>query len=208
MRQFFATFGEEIVLLWYSRFAAGVCVLATGLPACIDLRKRFNRHLIGVSDTCVASAYDSQHDGADSFESAPVPESARQSEQSKRRLIKWGLAVVVLVGGWFAWHQYSAYLEAEKTKQLSQSVEQSMQEEFDSDPSFSKYHIQVEKVGLIKESGNKYDGIATVRTLRSSNHDVAIEVTYDGSKIMWQSPPGALQFLAQEDVQTLTTPAP
>jgi hypothetical protein len=133
-------------------------------------------------------------DSFESAESAPVPESAPQSKRSKRRLIQWGLAVVVLVVGWFAWHQYTAHLEAAKTVQLSQSVEQSMQKKFDSDPSFSKYHIQVEKVGLIKQSGHKYDGIATVRTPRSSHHDVAIEVTYDGSKITWQAKPGALLF--------------
>jgi hypothetical protein len=83
-----------------------------------------------------------------------------------------------------------------------------MQEKFDSDPKFSKYHIQVEKVGLIKESGNKYNGIATVRTLRSSDHEVAIEVTADESNMMWQAQPGAFLFLAQEDLQALTTPAP
>jgi hypothetical protein len=145
--------------------------------------------------------------GSKSPESAPAPKSAPQSEQSKRRLIKWGVAAaVVLVAGWFAWHQYTAHQEAAKTEHLNQSVKQSMQERFDSDPKFSKYHIQVEKVQLIKESGNKYNGIATVRTLRSSDHEVAIEVTADESNMMWQAQPGALMFLAQEDMQALTTP--
>jgi hypothetical protein len=137
----------------------------------------------------------------DSPESAPAPESAPQSRQSKRRLIQRGVAaVVVLVGGWSVWHQYTAHLEATKTQQLSHSVEQSMQETFDSDPSFSKYHIRVEKVGLIKDSGNTYDGIATVRTLGSSDHDVAIEVTDGGSKVMWQAQPSGFLFLDQKDL--------
>ena len=57
-----------------------------------------------------------------------------------------------------------------------------MQQKFDTDPDFSKYHIQVEKVTVIKASGNQYQGTATVRTLRSSSErQVPIDVTADGT---------------------------
>jgi hypothetical protein len=146
--------------------------------------------------------------GSESPESAPTPYSAPQSERSKRRLIKWGVtAVVVLVGGWFAWHQYTAHQEATKTEHLTQEVEQSMQEKFDSDPKFSKYDIRVEKVALVKESGNKYDGIATVHTPGSSDHEVSIDVVADRSNMMWKTQPGAFLFLIQEpDLRLSNTP--
>jgi hypothetical protein len=151
-------------------------------------------------------------DAGESPESAPVPDDAPQSKRSKPRLIQLGvLAVIVLLGGWFLWHHWTGHQKTEQLtqQQLAQQVEQSMQAKFDTDPNFSKYRIQVEKVQLIKEYGNKYDGIATVRTPRSSSdHEVAIEVTYDGSNMMWQAQPGALLFLVQEGLQGLPTPAP
>jgi len=130
-----------------------------------------------------------------------------RSGHSKTRLIKGGVAaVVVLVGGWLGWHQYTAHQEAAKAEQLTRSVQQALQEKFDNDPKFSKYHVRVEKVGLIKESGNKYDGIATVRTPGLSDHQVSIDVIADGSNMMWQTQPGAFLFLAQQDLQAPNSP--
>jgi hypothetical protein len=80
-------------------------------------------------------------------------------------------------------------------------VKESMQHKFDSDASLREYHMTVEKVDVLRSSGNSYKGLATVHTQKGDNHDVAIDVTVDGDKVLWQAPPGSFAFAIQEQVK-------
>jgi hypothetical protein len=119
-----------------------------------------------------------------------------------KQLIPWIIVAIVVIAalGYFGYQKHSEHQEAQKKDQLSAQVKQSMQEKFNGDPQFSKYDIHVQKIMLIKESGNKYNGIATVVAKSGSSHEVMIDVTDDGQNLLWQSQPGAFMFLVQEQL--------
>jgi hypothetical protein len=88
------------------------------------------------------------------------------------------------------------------TKQIAETVKTSMQQKFDSDTQFKQWHLRVTKVQVVKQGGNQYQGMATV-IHEGQSHDVPIEITADGSNVMWQTQPGAFMFVAQKELQKL-----
>ncbi|WP_237165957.1 hypothetical protein [Mycolicibacterium peregrinum] len=73
-----------------------------------------------------------------------------------------------------------------------------MQSKLDTDPDLSPLHLKVIHVDLVNKAGNEYKGIATVKTSRGMAHDVAIDVTADGDKAVWEAAPGAFLFAVQD----------
>ena len=88
--------------------------------------------------------------------------------------------------------------------QIAAEVQSAMQSKLDTDPDLSPLHLKVIHVDLVNKAGNEYKGIATVKTPRGMTHDVAIDVTADGDKAVWEAAPGAFLFA----VQDLPTQAP
>ncbi len=60
--------------------------------------------------------------------------------------------------------------------------------------------VSVTKVIVIKESGNKYQGIATVH-YKDIERQVSVQVVTDGEGVMWKVEPGAFMFIMQHELQ-------
>jgi len=92
---------------------------------------------------------------------------------------------------------------------IAQQVSDSMQNKFESDTEYKKYQIKVLKVIVVKETGNKYKGMATVKTRNGPERQISLQVTADGKNMMWQTENGAFLFLAQETLsQLFAEPSP
>lgn len=87
-------------------------------------------------------------------------------------------------------------------EQIGETVKVSMQQKFDSDEQFKDLHLSVTKVQVLKQGENRFQGMATVLH-DGSSHDVPVEITADGSNVMWQVQPGAFMFVAQKELQKL-----
>jgi len=85
---------------------------------------------------------------------------------------------------------------------ISESVKASMQQNFNSNPQFSKWHMTVAGVQVFKQGDNSYKGIATIMR-EGTKHDIPIQITIDGNNIMWEASPGSFTFLAQEELKKL-----
>jgi hypothetical protein len=68
-------------------------------------------------------------------------------------------------------------------------VKISTQQQIDTD--FSQYHLHVETVDVVNKSGNQYEGLAVVRSAKGVDHNVPVEVTADGDRVLWHTDPGA-----------------
>jgi hypothetical protein len=90
----------------------------------------------------------------------------------------------------------------QSTRDVGQVVKTSMQEKFDSDADFSKYHLTVVSVDVVRQSGNTYQGLAHV-TCKGTTHDVSVDITADGSNVLWKAPPGSFLFVAQDEFKEL-----
>jgi hypothetical protein len=86
--------------------------------------------------------------------------------------------------------------------EMERGIKQSFQEKMDTDSSYKKYGMKVQKIYLIKSGSNSYDGIATV-LLDDEIHDVSISVKTDGSSYMWETKPFAFGFLMQYELENL-----
>ena len=144
-------------------------------------------------------------------EQSPEPKSDAAFTIKKSHL-KWALFVVVAVVVVMVGKHY--YNQSETSDQTSGSkadiaaeVKTSMQDTLNTDPAFSKYHLQVVKVDVVKKSDNQYEGIAVVHGAKQIDHNVSVQVTADGDKAMWQSPPGSFAWAAVEQLDT-TAPVP
>lgn len=120
---------------------------------------------------------------------------------SVKTLLRIVAASVVLAGvAWFGWTKYTEDQDAQRMDRLSAQVKESMQNFVRDDPDIGPYNLRVLRVELIKVGDAKYEGMAAVRTAASTTeHDIAIEVTADGERAMWESPPGEFLFLRNED---------
>ena len=85
---------------------------------------------------------------------------------------------------------------------IGETVKISMQQKFDSDTQFREWNLSVARVQVLKQDENRYQGIATVLH-EGESHDVPVEITADGSDVIWQAPPGAFMFVAQKEIQRL-----
>lgn len=88
------------------------------------------------------------------------------------------------------------------TEQIGETVKVSMQQKFNSDDQFKEWHLSVTKVQVLKQGDNRFQGIATVLH-EGRSHDVPVEITADGTNVMWQVQPGAFMFVAQKELQKL-----
>jgi hypothetical protein len=69
-------------------------------------------------------------------------------------------------------------------------------------------HLKVNHVDLVHKAGNEYKGIAKVTTSRGKTHDVSIDVTADGDKVVWEAAPSAFLFAFEEQAPAPTAAAP
>jgi len=89
------------------------------------------------------------------------------------------------------------------------AVKTDMQQQFDTNARFAPYHLQVEKVDVVKQTGNQYEGIAVIRSAKGIDHNVEVQVTADGENVIWKTPPGSLAFMVLEQLNPPTpTSAP
>jgi VCBS repeat-containing protein len=88
------------------------------------------------------------------------------------------------------------------TEQIGEAVKTSMQQKFDSDSQFKKWNLSVTMVQVLKQSENRFQGIATV-VHEGTSHEVPVEITADDSNIIWQVQPGAFMFIGQKELQKL-----
>jgi ABC-type uncharacterized transport system auxiliary subunit len=88
------------------------------------------------------------------------------------------------------------------TDQIGETVKTSMQQKFDSDAQFKEWHLSATRVQVLKQSENRYQGMATVMH-EGEPQDIPVEITADGSNVMWQVQPGAFMFVAQKELQKL-----
>lgn len=110
--------------------------------------------------------------------------------------------VLVFVAGWWLIQSPGSPVNSSgNSQQVADSVKQSMQQQFDTDPRWSQYGLYVTEVRLIKASGNEYHGMATVQTRNGTQHEVSVNVTADSSNVMWQVPPPGMLPLLTEDTE-------
>lgn len=109
----------------------------------------------------------------------------------------------------FGWHILSSSFFKDSSEHhmsntdIGATVKESMQQQLSTDSSFSQYHLQVQSVEVVNKSGNQYEGMAVVRSTNGIDHNVMIEVTVDGDRVLWQSPPGSFAFAALEQLDTV-----
>jgi hypothetical protein len=114
-----------------------------------------------------------------------------ENMRSKMKELALGvLAVALLIGC------------GQSTEQIGETVKKSMQQKFDSDSQFKEWHLSVTSVQVLKQGENRYQGMATVMH-EGESHDVPVEITADGSNVMWQAPSGSFMFVALKEFQKL-----
>jgi hypothetical protein len=135
-------------------------------------------------------------DDAHPAEAAPVPADDARSNRAvawwKRRSLvhKAFIVLGIVIAGVVAWHLLASHNSARREADLSSQVKSSMQQNFDTDPRFTKYHLVVSKVDVLKQNGNQYQGMAIVHGSKGIDHEVPIDITAEGDKIIWHSEPG------------------
>lgn len=87
------------------------------------------------------------------------------------------------------------------------TVKSSMQHKLDTDPDLSPLNLTVVDVILVNKAGNEYKGIATVKAPEGPDHDVAVDVTADGTNVLWETALGAFAFAAQPSPPPLRPPS-
>lgn len=117
----------------------------------------------------------------------------RRRTRLEKALIRLGIVAGVIL----AWH-FLANNGSTSEVDISNDVKSSMQHDFDTDPRFASYHLIVGKVEIVRQTGNQYTGIATVRSPKGIDHEVPIEVTAEGGRIIWQSEPFAFAWMVLE----------
>ncbi|WP_148664578.1 hypothetical protein [Herbaspirillum robiniae] len=91
------------------------------------------------------------------------------------------------------------------TESIGETVKSLMQKKFSESDELKNYKLEVVKVDVIHESGNKYRGMAKVM-LNGAPHDVGMSILSDGDKIMYEIPPENLGFLVQEAMKQALAP--
>jgi len=88
----------------------------------------------------------------------------------------------------------------QSAEQVGSSVLRSMQHKFTNDLELSKLRVAIAKVVVIKETGNSYQGIATVLH-DGKEWQVPVQVTADGDNVLWRTEPGAFAFVVMNDLK-------
>lgn len=85
---------------------------------------------------------------------------------------------------------------------VEELVTASMQKTLSTNPEYSKYRMSVQRVVVIHEEGNRYQGMADI-VHEGKTHNVALEITSDGDNVIWKAGQGAFLFLAQHEIEKL-----
>lgn len=86
------------------------------------------------------------------------------------------------------------------TAEIEAWVKDSVTDYARTDDRLAEYRLQVMGVDLIHKSGNEYEGYVTLRTIRAEDHEVGVEVIYDGDQGKWEIDRADLLWLVSEDV--------
>lgn len=84
-------------------------------------------------------------------------------------------------------------------EKVGEMVKTSMQQTFSTDKQFSQFGLTVESVQAIKESDNRYQGMATIRH-DGTTHNVPVQITAQGDNVIWKTEPGAFMFVIQKEL--------
>lgn len=90
--------------------------------------------------------------------------------------------------------------------EVAESVKSMFQKRLSSEAGVADLRATVSSVTLIKDQGNRYEGIATVM-LDGKAHEVPVKVLADGKSVMYEAEPTALTFLLEAQMKKLF-PAP
>ena len=90
--------------------------------------------------------------------------------------------------------------------ELAKQVEASKQSTLDSDTDLTHLKLRVVKIMVVNDSGNKYQGIATVKTPKGPERQVGLQITADGKNMMWKTENGAFLVFAQDSLAELFSP--
>lgn len=101
------------------------------------------------------------------------------------------IAAIAIVGGAY-WYSQNHLDEA----QIAQTVRTELQHQLDTGP-IERAHLQVGKVTVLHDQGNRYRAIASV-AMDGSPHDVPLDVMVDGKKIEWNPESGAFAFVIEK----------
>jgi predicted small secreted protein len=78
---------------------------------------------------------------------------------------------------------------------VSQNVQKSMQEKFDTDAEYKAFKLKVKSAQFVKESDKKFKGVVKVEA-EDGTHDIPVQAIADGSNVIWEADPNAFTFLA------------
>lgn len=84
--------------------------------------------------------------------------------------------------------------------QVGSEVKRMLQSKLDENPELKGLRPTVSKVEVIREQGNKYEGIATV-IVSGKEHSVTMAIWDDGKRTMYQAAPDDLTFLAEQAIE-------
>lgn len=91
-------------------------------------------------------------------------------------------------------------------EEVAESVKSMFQKRLSSEAGMADLRATVSSVTLIKDQGNRFEGIATV-ILEGKAHEVPVKVLADGKSVMYEADPTALTFLLEAQMKRLF-PAP
>lgn len=87
-------------------------------------------------------------------------------------------------------------------EEIGKTVTASMQEKFDTDQAFKRYHLKVGNIQLFKQTNTEYSGLVSLY-LGQEKHQIYVIINIDGKNVMWRTENGAFLFLAQRDLKEL-----
>lgn len=174
-------------------------------PAYLILRSKLKTK----GDTNLSAMHSTQQSTARAFNSESPSQPTQTAPKSPSYWI--GVAVLVVVAGaglYYLWQWQS-------TQQMEQTVQTSMNKTLNNEQPFAAMGLEVQKVTLVHDSGNRYFGMAKV-LYKGQVHNVQIHVLYDGEHVMWNTDPGAFQFAIYDQLgsavqklfQSASQPAP
>lgn len=118
------------------------------------------------------------------------------------------IRVVVVIAVGLGWYFFNHHSESNHEIDVSQTVKVGMQQKFDTDPNFKAYQLKVDRVDVMKQTGNLYRGMAKVRGPKGIPHDVPVSVTADDDRVMWEIEQGSLVWAAFEQDDSFEQDSP
>ena len=86
--------------------------------------------------------------------------------------------------------------------EIEKTVTTSMQEKFDNDENFKKYHLKVGDIEILKITKGKYSGFLDVY-IEQEKYLVPVDINVDGQDVTWKTSNGAFLFLCQKKASEL-----